>query len=69
MTEEQEDSYLKFCQTELDKLYPEYDIEVLHEQSLDKVVIKGDFEDYMKENEQREEIEEQIPWIFEKWDK
>ena len=69
MTEEQEDSYLKFCQTELEKMYPEYNIEVLNDQNLNKVVIKGDFEDYMKENELREEIEVTIPWMFEKWDK
>ena len=70
MTSEQEDSYIQFCQTELKKMYPEYDIQVLNDQSLDKVVVSGDFgEDYTKEEELREEIEIQIPFLFEKWDR
>ena len=70
MNSEQEDSYIEFCQNEMDKLYPDYEIEIVNEQSLDKVVINGDFgDDFGKESDLKEEIEEQIAWMFEKWDK
>ena len=65
LNETQAGEYITFCQSELEKEYPELDIEVLDEESIDKIVCgKNDF----LTTDELEELEISVCRLWEKWD-